>query len=41
MQGDLDVQILREFVSVLRSEPHCNLTLVQGLVELELVVLLL
>ena len=37
MQRDLDIQILSEVFAVLRSEPHCNLTFMEGLVELELI----
>ena len=40
MQRDLDIQILSEIFAVLRSETNCNLTFMEGLIELELIRLL-
>ena len=37
MQRDLDIQILSEIFAVLRSETNCNLTFMEGLIELELI----
>lgn len=37
MQRDLDIQILSEIFAVLGPEPNCNLTFMEGLIELELI----
>jgi len=38
VQSDLDIQILREIFAVLGSEADGDLTLMQSLIELELVI---
>ena len=38
MQRNFDVQKLGKIFAVLRAETHCNLTFVECLIELELIV---
>ena len=40
MKRNLDIQILCEIFAILCSESYCNLAGVQGLIELELLLLL-